>query len=144
MKSFTGTLIAVFAIVGISAASDTITVDPKSLSYVNPVDQGPGPVKSISTASPYLFEGIGPELFPGMPGYKDPFAQSGSSSSWGSIVSSESGSAASKCAQACPDEYSPVCGSDGVTYSNSCELGVASCNNPNKGIAKKSDGPCSS
>jgi hypothetical protein len=36
--------------------------------------------------------------------------------------------------------YAPVCGNNGVTYSNACELGVAACKNLR--IEKAHDGPC--
>ncbi|EEY58901.1 uncharacterized protein PITG_11899 [Phytophthora infestans T30-4] len=35
----------------------------------------------------------------------------------------------------CPDVNERVCGTDGVTHTNSCYLGVASCKNPDKNIA---------
>ncbi|XP_071105139.1 uncharacterized protein [Haliotis cracherodii] len=37
------------------------------------------------------------------------------------------GAPSSSCPSACHTEYKPVCGSNGATYNNACELGIASC-----------------
>ena len=45
------------------------------------------------------------------------------------------------CPQFCPEIYSPVCGTNGKTYDNLCELKIASCRNPS--IALRYNGACS-
>ena len=46
-----------------------------------------------------------------------------------------------ECSEACPEIFDPVCGTDGVTYSNSCELDRANCLASHV-IEVASDGPC--
>ncbi|KAK3740793.1 hypothetical protein QZH41_010082, partial [Actinostola sp. cb2023] len=46
------------------------------------------------------------------------------------------------CPRFCPTIYAPVCGSDGVTYSNRCFLNIAACKNKN--IKFVGAGPCPS
>ncbi|OWY98447.1 hypothetical protein PHMEG_00030787 [Phytophthora megakarya] len=141
-----------------SSGSNYYTIDPKTLPTQDPKYlEGLGPqtnpttntLDATKTAPPNLtpssYGTMGYALLPGMPGYgqnakfnkawKEFLQQEGASTS-------ASGSSASNCAQVCPEVYDPVCGSDGVKYSNSCFLGIASCKNPEKHITKAADDAC--
>ncbi|KAG6941496.1 hypothetical protein JG688_00018640 [Phytophthora aleatoria] len=141
--------------------------DPKSLEGLGPqVPAGPNVKKAMSgfaskesgstntldipkiappTFNPAMYEGLGPAELPGMLGYGQ---NAQFNKAWKEFTKQEgastgsSGSGVSKCPEVCPEVYDPVCGSDGVTYSNSCFMGTASCNNPDKHIAKASEGAC--
>ncbi|KAG7388308.1 hypothetical protein PHYPSEUDO_012834 [Phytophthora pseudosyringae] len=58
------------------------------------------------------------------------------------VIGSGSSSPAQNCTGACPDIYSPVCGSDGATYSSSCHLELASCKNPKLKLVQASEDVC--
>ena len=46
------------------------------------------------------------------------------------------------CPTICTEQYDPVCGSDGVTYSNGCYLEVTKCiENPDLLLASKGECP---
>ncbi|OXU31852.1 hypothetical protein TSAR_002403 [Trichomalopsis sarcophagae] len=61
---------------------------------------------------------------------------------WGmSCVISESGKAMCQCPSGCPESYSPVCGDDGITYDNDCQLRRASCQK-RKDTRVKHQGAC--
>ena len=46
------------------------------------------------------------------------------------------------CSEVCPEIFAPVCGSDGKTYNNECELKVADCKNREEDITIAYKGEC--
>jgi hypothetical protein len=52
------------------------------------------------------------------------------------------GNAVSGCVKPCPKIWQPVCGSDGKTYGNECELNNAKCTNPKLALASKGECGC--
>ena len=46
------------------------------------------------------------------------------------------------CSTICPMNYAPVCGSNGKTYGNLCQLNADACRNPRQNIKLKHNGAC--
>ena len=53
----------------------------------------------------------------------------------------DDGSPSCVCRKSCPDNWRPVCGSDGITYASHCEMHRSACIQNIK-IKKANKGPC--
>jgi len=60
---------------------------------------------------------------------------------WGSTCKVVNGQAICDCPRACTREYNPMCGTDGVTYGNPCEMQYAYCNSRGQ-ITQDHEGAC--
>ena len=49
-----------------------------------------------------------------------------------------------ECPEHCPEIYKPICGTDGKTYSNDCELKVEACYTHNHDLKVEHEGECKS
>ena len=88
-------------------------------------------------------------------GYSSPGGGSGAGDSYSSPTTqapkpvygaygAPGGSYGAPCPDACPAVFDPVCGSDGITYSNQCALEVADCKDTSTTITVVSKGKCQS
>ncbi|KAJ3116170.1 hypothetical protein HDU96_010279 [Phlyctochytrium bullatum] len=48
----------------------------------------------------------------------------------------------SPCDRVCPMDFTPVCGTNGMTFSNACALAVHACKHPQLGLRVAGQGPC--
>ncbi|KAK7073400.1 hypothetical protein SK128_018734, partial [Halocaridina rubra] len=92
----------------------------------------------------------GPTLSTSFPAFEIPKSASGTSGQQETSSSSQTDSISgimeegvlprTSCTEFCPFDYSPVCGSDGITYTNNCTFSIAACKNSN--LVFEGDGPC--
>ncbi len=56
------------------------------------------------------------------------------------MISAATGSG--DCPTSCPDDFEPICGNDGVTYDNKCNLDMVACQRPEDNLKVKAQGSC--